>query len=63
MQRLYSWSGRQLAADEPQRHHRGLLRHSRQAALQGGLGVVKGDYALMADAAAEASLEGHLSES
>ena len=28
----------------------------RQAALQSGAGVVKGDYALMADAAAEASL-------
>ena len=47
--------GRQLAADKPQRHHYGLRRHLRQAALQGGAGAVTRYYALTTDAAAEAS--------
>ena len=39
------------------------LHDTYQTALQGGAGAVKGDYALMADAAAEASSEDYLAES
>ena len=39
------------------------LHDTYETALQGGAGAVNGEDALMADAAAEASLEGHLPES